>query len=217
MEQAVENNVLPLDVRLLERMDPKTAGRHDLMGDRTSLTVFPGMIGMAEDTFLNVKNTSSRITAVVDSPEGGTANGVILAQGGSHAGWALYVLDGYPTFTYNYLAHEVTTLKAKERLPDGRSKITYTFAYDGGGRGKGGVATLAIDGKEVAQKRIDKTIMNAFTVDETTDVGVDLSTQVAQDTFPQARDSIFRGTIDSVTVEILGTETPEVQESAQIR
>ena len=50
-----------------------------------------------------------------------------------------------------------------------------------------------------------------------TDVGVDLSTQVAQDTFPQARDSIFRGTIDSVTVEILGTETPEVQESAQIR
>ena len=55
-EQAIENHVLPLDTRLLERMDPKMAGRHDLMGDRTSLTVFPGMIGMAEDTFLNVKN-----------------------------------------------------------------------------------------------------------------------------------------------------------------
>ena len=210
MEQAVENNVLPLDIRLLERMDPKTAGRHDLMGERKSLTVFPGMIGMAEDTFLNVKNTSSRITAVVDSPEGAPANGVILAQGGSHAGWALYVVDGYPTFTYNYLAHEVTTLRAKKKLPPGRSTITYTFSYDGGGRGKGGTATLAINGKEVASKRIDKTIMNAFTVDETTDVGVDLSTQVAQDVFPQARDSIFQGTIQSVTVDILEDETPEV-------
>ena len=207
MEQAVENHVLPLDTRLLERMDPKTAGRHDLMGERTSLTVFPGMIGMAEDTFLNVKNTSSKITAVVDSPKEGEANGVILAQGGSHAGWVLYVLDGYPAFTYNYLAHEVTTLKSKEKLPAGRSEITYTFDYDGGGRGKGGTAILAIDGKEVSRKRIDKTIMNAFTVDETTDVGVDLSTQVAQEVFPQPKDSIFRGTIESVTVEIPSEES----------
>ena len=210
MEQAVQNYVLPLDTRLLERMDPKTAGRHDLMGERTTLTVFPGMIGLAEDTFLNVKNTSSEITAVIESPEEGRANGVILAQGGSHAGWSLYVLDGYPAFTYNYLAHDVTTLKSKERLPAGRSTITYRFDYDGGGRGKGGTATLAVDGKEVARERIEKTIMNAFTVDETTDVGVDLSTQVAQDVFPNAKDSLFQGTIERVTVEIPGKDSPSV-------
>jgi hypothetical protein len=46
-------------------------------------------------------------------------------------------------------------------------------------------------------------------VDETTDVGLDLSTQVAQDVFPQARDTIFQGQIESVTVEILEDETPE--------
>ena len=203
MEQAVENHVLPLDTRLLERMDPKMAGRHDLMGDRTSLTVFPGMIGMAEDTFLNVKNRSSRVTAVVDTPEGSEANGVILAQGGSHAGWALYVLKGRPAFAYNYLGHDVTTLQSSEALPAGRSTITYNFEYDGGGRGQGGTGILSINGKEVARERIAKTVMNAFTVDETTDVGVDLSTQVAQDVFANAKESLFQGQIENVTVEIL--------------
>jgi hypothetical protein len=118
-------------------------------------------------------------------------------------------VDGYPAFTYNYLAHDVTTLKATEKLPSGRSTLTYRFEYDGGGRGKGGTGILAVDGKEVARQRIDRTIMNAFTVDETTDVGLDLSTQVAQDVFPQARDTIFQGQIESVTVEILEDETPE--------
>ena len=203
MEQAVENHVLPLDTRLLDRMDAKTAGRVDLMDGRTSLTVFPGMIGMAEDTFLNVKNTSSRVTAIVESPTGEETNGVILAQGGSHSGWALYVTDGYPAFTYNFLQHQITSLKSSERLPNGPSTITYTFDYDGGGRGKGGTAILAVNGKEVARARIERTIMNAYTVDETTDVGVDLSTQVAQSIFPTAKDSLFTGLIQNVTVEIV--------------
>ncbi|WP_231871203.1 arylsulfatase [Halioglobus sp. HI00S01] len=203
MEQAVENHVLPLDTRLLDRMDAKTAGRIDLMDGRKSLTVFPGMIGMAEDTFLNVKNTSSRITAAVGVRGDEEANGVILAQGGSHSGWALYVTDGYPAFTYNFLQHHITSLKSSERLPEGESTITYTFDYDGDGRGKGGTAILAVNGKEVARERIERTIMNAYTVDETTDVGVDLSTQVAQSVFPTARDSLFTGTIEAVTVEIL--------------
>ncbi|WP_229801571.1 arylsulfatase [Halioglobus japonicus] len=203
MEQAVENHVLPLDTRLLDRMDAKTAGRIDLMDGRKSLTVFPGMIGMAEDTFLNVKNTSSRITAAVGVRGDEEANGVILAQGGSHSGWALYVTDGYPAFTYNFLQHQITSLKSSERLPEGESTITYTFDYDGDGRGKGGTAILAVNGKEVARERIERTIMNAYTVDETTDVGVDLSTQVAQSVFPTARDSLFTGTIEAVTVEIL--------------
>ena len=94
-------------------------------------------------------------------------------------------------------------MKSSERLPRGRSTITYTFDYDGGGRGKGGTAILAINGKEVARTRIERTIMNAYTVDETTDVGVDLSTQVAQDVFPTPKDSLFQGTIENVTVEIL--------------
>lgn len=39
MEEAVKNRVLPIDDRLLERINSATAGRPDLMDGRTSLTL----------------------------------------------------------------------------------------------------------------------------------------------------------------------------------
>jgi len=109
-------------------------------------------------------------------------------------------MDGYPAFTYNYLAREVTTLKSKDRLPQGRSTITYSLAYDGGGRGKGGQLLLS----RVRKSRVGaskRRFMNPFVVHGTTDVGADLLTHVAQEVFPNAKDSLFQGTIESVTVE----------------
>jgi arylsulfatase len=41
------------------------------MGDRTSLTVYPGMIRMKEDALINVKNRSHSITADVEIPKTG--------------------------------------------------------------------------------------------------------------------------------------------------
>jgi arylsulfatase len=55
------------------------------MGGRTSLTVYPGMVGMKENAFINTKNTSYSIKADVEVPQSATS-GVILAQGGLHAG-----------------------------------------------------------------------------------------------------------------------------------
>ncbi len=59
-------NVLPIDDRTVERLNPTMAGRPDLMGDRTSLTLYAGMKGMSENAFINVKNRSLTITADVD-------------------------------------------------------------------------------------------------------------------------------------------------------
>jgi hypothetical protein len=61
-----------------------------------------GMDSMSENVFINIKNRSLSITADVEIPEGG-ANGVILAQGGRFGGWSLYLKDGKPTYTYNFL------------------------------------------------------------------------------------------------------------------
>ena len=72
------------------------------MAGRTSLTVYEGMIGMTENVFINTKNRSHTITAEVTIPKGG-ANGVILSQAGRFGGWSLYVKDGKPMYTYNYL------------------------------------------------------------------------------------------------------------------
>ncbi len=71
------------------------------MAGRTSLTVYSGMTGMTENTFINVKNRSHTITAVVDVPDA-NAEGVILAQGGRFGGWSLHVLQGRPAYTYNW-------------------------------------------------------------------------------------------------------------------
>ena len=40
------------------------------MAGRTSLTLAEGMTGMMENAFLNVKNRSKTITAVVEVPQG---------------------------------------------------------------------------------------------------------------------------------------------------
>src|SRR4029077_6099400 len=52
MTEAAKYSVLPIDDRGLERFDPQLAGRPDLMNGRTSLTLFEGMTGIAENAFI---------------------------------------------------------------------------------------------------------------------------------------------------------------------
>src|ERR1700722_13081635 len=120
MTEGAKYSVLPLDDRTLERMNPATAGRPDLMAGRTSLTVYQGMAGMSENVFINVKNRSHTITADLEVPKGG-ANGVILAQAGRFGGWSLYIKDGKPTYTYNFVGLNRYTMAAKPALPPGKS------------------------------------------------------------------------------------------------
>ncbi|MGB6191380.1 MAG: arylsulfatase, partial [Terracidiphilus sp.] len=56
MKEAIRNHVVPIDDRRSERFNPMIAGRPDLMGTRTELTVYPGMVGMTENAFINTKN-----------------------------------------------------------------------------------------------------------------------------------------------------------------
>ncbi|PQP33870.1 arylsulfatase, partial [Desulfobacteraceae bacterium SEEP-SAG9] len=102
MFEAEKHHVLPIDDRSIERMNAAIAGRPDLMAGRTSLTLYEGMTRMRENTFINVKNRSKTITAELEIPERG-ANGAILAQGGHFGGWSLYMKDGKPAYTYNFL------------------------------------------------------------------------------------------------------------------
>ena len=138
------------------------------------------MNGMLENTFINVKNQSKTITAELEIPKGG-ANGVILAQGGRFGGWSLYMKDGKPVYTYNYLGLSRYTVSAPSAIPAGPATVELDFAYDGGGIGKGGTATLSVNGKTVAEGRIEKTQPLIFSADETADVGLDNQTPVAED------------------------------------
>ena len=197
LTEAVKYNVLPLDDRTYERFNPAVAGRPDLLAGRTSLTVYSGMIGMKENAFINTKNRSYSIAAELDVPKTGVS-GVILAQGGVHSGWSLYVKDGRAKFAYNYLGN-VTTIASAERLPAGRVTVGYNFAYDGGKPGSGGTGSIFVNGKKVAAGRIERTIPFVFGV-ETADVGEDLYTPVTSD-YAKGNNK-FTGTIDKVTIDL---------------
>jgi arylsulfatase len=199
MKEAEKYRVLPIDDRVLERLNAALVGRPDLMGGRTSLTLYPGMKGMSENVFINVKNRSLTITADVEVPAKG-ANGVILAQGGRFGGWSLYFKDGKPMYTYNFLGLQRFNVAATQAVPAGKAKVRMDFAYDGGGLGKGGVATLYVNDKQVARGRIEHTQAGIFSADETADVGVDDATPVS-DAY-KAWDNAFTGKIMKVTVDV---------------
>ena len=198
LKEAVKYSVLPLDDRLLERFNAALVGRPDLMAGRTSLTVYQGMIGMSENVFINLKNGSHTITAEVEIPKKG-ANGVILAQAGRFGGWSFYLKNGKPTYTYNWLGLQRYTIAAKQVLPTGKATIRFEFAYDGGGLGKGGLGTLFVNGKNVANGRIERTQCCAFSADEGADVGADEGTPVTEDYKVPFK---FTGKIAKVTIEL---------------
>lgn len=199
LTEAEKNRALPLDDRSLERTNAALVGRPDLMAGRTALTVYPGMIGMTENVFINTKNRSHSITAVVRVPKGG-ADGVLISQAGRFGGWSLYVKDGKPTYTYNYLGLEAFKVASDSPLPEGEVTIRYEFAYDGDGLGKGGTGTLLVNGRKVAEGKIDRTQAFIFSADEGADVGQDGETPVTSD-YKQG-DNRFSGKIEKVTVEL---------------
>jgi arylsulfatase A-like enzyme len=200
LKEAEKYHVLPIDDRTIERMNPALAGRPDVLGTRTSLTLYEGMQGMMENTFMNIKNRSSKITADLDIPSGG-ANGAILSQGGRFGGWSLFMKDGKPSYTYNFLGLARYTVSAPDALPSGPATVVLDFVYDGGGLGKGGKATLSVNGKTVAEGRVEKTQPNIFSADETADVGLDNQTPVAEGIGIGA-ETKFTGKINKVTLEV---------------
>jgi arylsulfatase len=116
MKEAEKNHVLPIDDRRSERFNATIAGRPDIMGDRTKLTVYTGMTGMTENAFINVKNRHHTIDAVVDLSNANT-NGVILAQAGAFGGWTLYLKGGKPHYEYNYFGVERTNITSATAGP----------------------------------------------------------------------------------------------------
>jgi hypothetical protein len=205
MKEAEKYHALPIDDRTAERINPAPAGRPNLLGGRKSLTLYDGMNGMLENTFINVKNQSKTITAELEVPES-NAYGVILAQGGRFGGWSLYMQDGKPIYTYNFLGLAQYTVAAPSALPAGAATVKLDFVYDGGGLGKGGAATLSVNEKAVAEGRIEKTQPLIFSADETVDVGLDNQTPVAEDIGLGPQETRFTGEIHKITVEVMEIE-----------
>jgi hypothetical protein len=197
--EATKYNVLPLDDRGAERLNPDIAGRPQLVRGNSQV-LFGGMGRLSESSVLSIKNKSFSVTAeiVVD----GAANGPIIVQGGRFGGWSLYAKDGTAAFVYNLLGIQQFTTEAEQPVPEGTHQVRMEFAYDGGGLAKGGGVTLYYDGRQVGEGRVGATQPFVFSADETTDVGYDAGTPVSADT-PPGR---FTGKVNWVRLD-LGTDT----------
>lgn len=196
MKEAEKYHVLPIDDRVFIRMNAAAVGRPTLMDGRKHLVLGEGMRGLAPDVFINTHNVSFSITADVEVDNNG--NGVLVCQGGRFGGFSLYIKNGIPTFTYNYLGLESYTASGKEKLKPGKHKIVMDFKYDGGGNGKGGLASINVDGEKSAETRVDKTQMTIFSVDDMADVGLDEGTHVAD----YGATSKFNGKIDKIIIDV---------------
>ena len=162
------------------------------------MTLYPGMTGMGENAFIDTLSRSFVITADIEVPKGG-AEGVILSQAGYMGGWSLYVKNGKPKFDYNWLAREHYTIEGTEPLPEGKVTLVYDFTYDGGGPHKGGKGTISVNGKQVGEGRIEKTMGAVYSLaGDTADVGMDAQTPVTDDY--DEWDNAFTGTINTVKV-----------------
>lgn len=205
LSEALKYKVLPLDDRRQLRVNAKLAGRPTLMGDRKSLTVYEGLGFLPENDFIDTKNTSFEIVAQIDNT-GGDAEGVIVSQGGRFGGWSLYVHQGKPVYTYNFLGLDSYSVTSDEALPKKHSTIKLEFDYDGQSSdgkpklGAGGTATLLIDSKKVGSGKVEKTQFAIWSADETANVGVDRETPVSSDY--DEHSSRFTGKIDKVTITL---------------
>jgi arylsulfatase A-like enzyme len=196
--EAARCNVLPLDDRRAERLNSDMAGRPVLIRGNTQL-LFGSMGRLSEHSVLNMKNKSHSVTAEIVVPASG-AEGVIVCQGGNHGGWSLYAKGGKLKYCYNLLGIQCFFAESASALSPGEHQVRMEFTYAGGGLGKGGTATLYVDGKKVGEGKVGATAPIIFSGDDGCDVGVDTGSPVSPDY--GSRGNEFSGRVKGVLLAI---------------
>jgi arylsulfatase A-like enzyme len=196
--EATRYNVLPLDDEVGKRMNADLAGRPVLIKGKSQI-LFGGMGRLSENSVINVKNKSHSVTAEIEVPMSG-AEGVIVAQGGNIGGWSLYAKGGKLKYCYNLLGVRYFYAESSIVIPEGKHQVRMEFAYGGGGLGKGGQASLYIDGKRTGEGSVAATAAMIFSADDGLDVGCDTGAPVSEDY--GAGDNAFNGRVRGVLLSI---------------
>ena len=180
----------PLDASVATRLvQPRpniTAGRSEFVYTRP-------MAGLPQGDSPLLLNCSYTITADIEVPDGG-AEGMILTSGGRFGGYGFYLLKGKPVFLWNLVDAKRVRWEGPDALTPGRHTVEFDFKYDGlgagtlafnnlSGIGRGGTGTLKVDGKEVANQKMERTLPIILQWDETFDIGSDTGTPVCDEDY----------------------------------
>ena len=177
--------------------------------EATRFTYFEGTERLPRGVLPSLER-SHRVTAELEVPAGG-ANGVVAARGGRYGGWSLFVKDGRLTYESNTFDESHETVVAPAALPSG--KIAIAFAFEADPRPnmtpieamrnpvRSGVGRLFVNGKQVAEKRIER--LGGFAgagITETFDLAKDSGSPVSPAyTAPFA----FNGRVEKVVIDLL--------------
>ncbi len=192
--EARRNNVYPLEL-------PFFGPRPSVKQGRTQFTYLHGSQRIPYEAAPNMAGKAHRITAEISIPDSG-AEGVILAQGGRHGGYTIYIKDGhviYETSTYGHLAG---SLRSAMPLIPGTTSLVVEVTPVPNNEASGGFrqsfpmkASLFINGKMDGE-----TTVRAAADIGTLDVGGDLISPVSPNyDYPYT----FTGKVASVKIDLL--------------
>jgi arylsulfatase len=192
--EAERYQVLPLDNAPFEAI----FGERTQGNTRTRYVYYPNGGPVPERDAVNVRNRSHTITAEVSIPAAG-AEGVLLAQGSSFGGYALFVQGGRLHYVHNYVGALEHRVSSDVDVPAGERTLAFRFAKTGEHAGTG---TLLIDGSACGSVQIDKFTPTRFSITgEGLCCGYDAGMPVCRDYRTPFR---FTGTIRRVVVEVDG-------------
>jgi arylsulfatase len=195
-KEARANNVYPIDsVTSLARF----LAQDVMLEKRNKYVYWSSGITVPRYSSPPILSNSFTITAAVDIPKAG-ATGTILALGGKFGGWSFYLRDGKPgaIMAASYAKRDRFVVDSSASVPAGKSTISYSFDRKPGYLA-GGMMSISIDGKRVAEGPIERTI--GLLPDPTSglSIGFDSDTPVT-DFLPG--DGRLPGAIDKVEVDI---------------
>lgn len=200
-KEAEKNSVFPLDDRFIERTgDPE---RPSPIKGRTEFEYKAGTTRLPDGISPPIIGRSYQITAEISVPEGG-ASGVVVATGGSTAGYTLYLEDGIPVYEYNFFDRARYRLEGTNPLPAGKHEIVLAYEQTQPTEDNpltGGPITMTVNGEDIAHGVIELAVPFGFSTTETMDIGVDLGTVVTPSYHDRAPFA-FSGDIERVLVTL---------------
>jgi len=179
MEEAVENKVLPIGGGLHSILNPQDMPKTT----NTKWRLFEGMTRIPESEAPNVHTGNVKAVITADVPND-KINGVLWAIGGYAGGVSLYAVDGI--LYYEYCALLIRRYNSKiGPVPKGKLQIDMHMTPPTSWAGPTTVS-FKINGAQMKDAKIGRTVPLLFTANEGFDMGMDLGSPVSDDYFDKA-------------------------------
>ena len=199
--EAGKYDVLPIDARMVERLADE---RPQLAPPRSLYVYYPGTSVVSNKIAPTILNRPHSITATVDIANG--AEGVLVAQGSSSGGYALYVKDHKLHYAYNYLGVQQFHVASNTTIGDGKHELRVELEPTGkpdlaNGKGAPARAQLYVDGKLSGQGDLPVTIPLDIGITDGLSTGRDEGSTVTTD---YQAPFAFTGTLEKIVVDVSG-------------